>query len=279
MKKRRVVIIGAILLVGTVVGVAAARTTGSAHRSGAALDPGTYTIKATLKASQEVPKPKNAGSASGVFTGTLKVVSAVNSTLTYKLTWAHLTGPALAAHIHLGAPGKAGKIVLPLCAPCSSGVHATKKVTAVTATALIAAKAYANVHTKLNPAGEIRAQLTAKRSAGGTNANPYANVVVNVTPALVAAGKKFSDQYSCEGCHTLTGANSTGPTWKGLAGKTVHLTTGASVKADDPYLMWAIEQPDAQVVAGYSSGIMSTAIGSIPESQAKAMVAYIKSVK
>ena len=36
---------------------------------------------------------------------------------------------------------------------------------------------------------------------------------------------------------------------------------------------------DAEIVQGYSSGIMSTAIGNIPLAQAKAIVAYIKSVK
>jgi len=279
MKKRRVVIVGALVLVGVVAGVAAAAR--SAEQGPAALTPGTYSIKATLNAKFEVPKPKGVpAGATGTFTGTLKVLSPLKSTLTWKLTFAHLSGSATAAHVHLGAPGKAGNVVVPLCTPCKSGAHGVRPVNATTAAALIAARAYANVHTNKNPGGEIRANLKAVASGGGgASANPYANVVVNVTPALVAAGKKFSDQYSCEGCHTLTGANSVGPTWKGLAGKTVHLTTGASVKADDPYLMWAIEQPDAQVVAGYSSGIMSTAIGSIPEAQAKAMVAYIKSVK
>jgi hypothetical protein len=44
-------------------------------------------------------------------------------------------------------------------------------------------------------------------------------------------------------------------------------------------LILAIEQPDAQIAEGYSSGIMTTAIGNIPVSEAKAIVAYIKSVK
>jgi len=51
------------------------------------------------------------------------------------------------------------------------------------------------------------------------------------------------------------------------------------VKATDGYLILAIEQPDAQIVSGYSSGIMTAAIGNISLAQAKALVAYIKSVK
>jgi len=77
----------------------------------------------------------------------------------------------------------------------------------------------------------------------------------------------------------LTGAKSSGPTWKGLAGRNVRLTTGQVVKATDGYLINAIVQPDAEIVEGYSSGIMSTAIGNIPLAQAKAIVAFIKSLK
>jgi cytochrome c oxidase subunit 2 len=136
-----------------------------------------------------------------------------------------------------------------------------------------------NVHTKANPNGEIRGTVKAASAGGGNAANPYANMTVAVTPALVAKGKQLSDNFGCEACHTLTGAKSTGPTWKGLAGRTVHLDNGQTVKATDGYLINAIEQPDAEIVEGYSSGIMTTAIGNIPVSQAKAIVAYIKSIK
>lgn len=144
---------------------------------------------------------------------------------------------------------------------------------------MIAGKTYVNVHTKANPNGEIRGTVKAASAGGGTAANPYANMTVAVTPALVAKGKQLSESFGCEACHTLTGAKSTGPTWKGLAGRTVHLDNGKVLKATDGYLINAIEQPDAEIVEGYSSGIMTTAIGNIPVSQAKAIVAYIKSVK
>jgi hypothetical protein len=235
-------------------------------------------VNTKLNTRLEVPRPKGATRGTGAFTGTLRVVNATRATLTWKLTFARLTGAAIAAHVHLGAPGKAGKVVVPLCGPCRSGRGGTARVSATAATAMIAGKAYVNVHTQRNPGGEIRGTVKAAPPAG-SSANPYANITVAVTPKLVAQGKALSDQFGCEACHTLTGAKSSGPTWKGLAGRNVRLTTGQVVRATDGYLINAIEQPDAEIVQGYSSGIMSTAIGNIPLAQAKAIVAYIKSVK
>jgi CHRD domain/Cytochrome c len=276
-KRLRVAVVAVVSLL--LVGGAAMAGHSRTPLGAAAPTPGSYSIKTSLSTRLEVPKPKATTGGAGTFTGTLKVTSASKSTLTFKLTYAHLTGRGLAAHVHLGAAGKSGPIAVPLCAPCTSGAHGTKSVTAAAATAMIAGKAYVNVHTAKNPAGEIRGQVKAKLAGGGTAANPYANITVPVTPALVAQGKTLSTNFSCEGCHTLTGAQSTGPTWKGLAGRNVKLTTGQTVKATDGYLILAIIQPDAQVVAGYSSGIMTTAIGSISLAQAKALTAYIKSVK
>jgi cytochrome c551/c552 len=280
-RRRRVTVIVATasVLLGLGGGLA---TTGhsdsSRAREATKLTPGSYKVNTKLNTRLEVPRPKGATRGTGTFTGTLKVASAARATLTWKLTFARLTGPALAAHVHLGAPGKAGKVVVPLCGPCRSGRGGTKRVSAAAATAMIAGKAYVNVHTKRNPGGEIRGNVK-KAAAPGSSANPYANITVAVTPKLVAQGKALSDQFGCEACHTLTGAKSTGPTWKGLAGRNVRLTTGQVVKATDGYLIQAIVQPDAEITQGYSSGIMSTAIGNIPLSQVKAIVAFIKSLK
>ncbi len=123
-KRLRVTVIAmaASVLVGVVAGLATAGESGVRKSEGAAaLAPGSYTIKTTMNTKLEVPRPKGTTTATGTFTGTLKVASARKATLTWKLSFAHLTGPALAAHVHLGAPGKAGKVVVPLCGPCRSG--------------------------------------------------------------------------------------------------------------------------------------------------------------
>lgn len=111
-------------------------------------------LSAKLAARSETPKPKGAIRATGVFTATL-----TGSSLAWRLTFSRLTGKALAAHVHLGRPGVAGPVAVPLCGPCVSGAHGTKKVTAKVRTALRSGGAYVNVHTAKNPAGEIRGQV------------------------------------------------------------------------------------------------------------------------
>lgn len=112
---------------------------------------------ATLSYAQEVPKQvvKNTA-AHGQFTGTL-----TGSKLTWKLTFAKLTGPATAAHIHLGAMGKSGNVVVPLCGPCKSPVSGTAMLTAALKADFKKHLLYVNVHTAKNPNGEIRGQLAA----------------------------------------------------------------------------------------------------------------------
>jgi hypothetical protein len=125
----------------------------------AAANKETYKLVANLRASQEVPKPVGTkANEVGLFTATL-VESGSSKKLTWKLTFAHLTGPAMAAHIHQGKKGKAGAIVVPLCGPCKSGQKGSTQVTEATVKAIEAGKTYVNVHTAKNGAGEIRGQI------------------------------------------------------------------------------------------------------------------------
>ena len=125
-----------------------------AGAAGAAATAGTK-VSAKLTTKAEVPAPKGA-KGSGSFTGTL-----TGSKLVWKLTWGTLSGPANAAHIHLGKAGKAGNVAVPLCAgaTCKSGVHGTVTLKAAVLKALKAGGTYVNVHTAKNPAGEIRGQI------------------------------------------------------------------------------------------------------------------------
>jgi hypothetical protein len=119
------------------------------------------TAKTTLHASQERPKPKgNVRRAHGTFTATI-TRTGTSGVITWRLTFAKLTGPAVAAHIHSGARGQAGAVIVPLCAPCRSGARGRATVDASVLDALQTGRTYVNVHTKKNPQGEIRGQLRA----------------------------------------------------------------------------------------------------------------------
>jgi hypothetical protein len=121
----------------------------------------TASVKTTLRASQERPKPKGkVARARGTFTATV-TRSGTTGVIVWKLTFAKLTGKAVAAHIHSGARGKAGPVIVPLCAPCKSGARGRTTVSASVLATLEAGRAYVNVHTKKNPAGEIRGQIAA----------------------------------------------------------------------------------------------------------------------
>ncbi|HVU78978.1 MAG TPA: CHRD domain-containing protein [Gaiellaceae bacterium] len=118
----------------------------------------TYTINTKLTPGADVPKPKGAPNARGTFTGRY-VEHQDKATLTWKLTYSGLTGAALQAHIHSGKPGVAGNVIVPLCGPCHSGMTGHARIGEAVIKALESGGAYVNVHTKKNPAGEIRGQI------------------------------------------------------------------------------------------------------------------------
>jgi len=117
----------------------------------------TATFKATLTVGQVTPPVKGTkAGASGTFKATLK-----GTVLKWTLTYTHLTGPAFAAHIHLGARGKNGIAVISLCGPCRSPMSGTANSVTDDVTALmLKGGAYVNVHTQKNAEGEIRGEIT-----------------------------------------------------------------------------------------------------------------------
>jgi mono/diheme cytochrome c family protein len=119
---------------------------------------------------------------------------------------------------------------------------------------------------------------SASQGAAPTLANPPAG---GGGGGLAAMGATLYQSLGCSSCHTLTGAKSIGPTYKGLFGSKVQLSNGQSVTADAAYLLESILDPDKQIVKGYPKGVMSASVppGSVSEAKAKALVAFIKSKK
>jgi hypothetical protein len=149
--------LGSLLVVGVVAMIVSAGAGGGPEA--------TFKFTAALKAGQEVPHPKGvAANSSGRFTAT---VSGTN--MTWRLSFSHLSGPATAAHVHMGARGISGPVLIPLCGPCTSPAgqpmttitaNGKAKLTQTEIKAMEAGKTYANVHTTKNPNGEIRGQIT-----------------------------------------------------------------------------------------------------------------------
>ena len=98
-----------------------------------------------------------------------------------------------------------------------------------------------------------------------------------------STGEDLYTRYACSSCHSLDGSEGTGPSFKGLAGRTVTLEGGRQVEATPDYLRRAIVDPDAEVVEGYSPGLMTSTIDgfdldSRPEDVAR-LVEFIQGVK
>jgi hypothetical protein len=154
----RLVLVGA-LSVGAVVLAAGAL-------GAQAKEIGSFTAALTVK--QEVPRPKAPATAAGTFSATVTVVGQKQS-IRWKLTFRSLTGKAVAAHIHKGKAGIAGGVVLALCGPCKSGQIGSAPIRNDVVDLLERARAYVNVHTAKNPAGEIRGQT---KLVGGAAPSP-----------------------------------------------------------------------------------------------------------
>jgi hypothetical protein len=114
-------------------------------------------LKADLKASNEVPP--GSGSGTGSVTATFDTAS---NKLSWKGSYAGLSGPATAAHFHTGEAGKNGGIAVPIFTGASAKTpfEGSATLTDAQAADLMAGKLYVNIHTATHKAGEIRGQLT-----------------------------------------------------------------------------------------------------------------------
>jgi hypothetical protein len=109
--------------------------------------------KVTLSGSQEVPPVTTA--ASGTGTITVSPDKSVSGSIT-------TTGiAAIAAHIHEGAPGKNGPVIIPMVKTADNvwSVTAGAKLTDAQHESYRAGNLYVNVHSAAHKGGEIRGQL------------------------------------------------------------------------------------------------------------------------
>lgn len=126
---------------------------------GSQFNPNLVVVNFSLDSTITVPPATGAGSASGeagfsvdTDTGVIAGTTTVSGT----------SGPATVAHIHVGGPGEAGPILIALDPNDDRTVWTVPEGAVLDAVAIDEfnnGRLYVNVHTDLNPDGELRGQL------------------------------------------------------------------------------------------------------------------------
>jgi len=114
--------------------------------------PGSNAVGVKLSGAEEVPPVNVTGSGSGSFR------LADDGTITGSVSTEGVAGTA--AHIHLGAKGRNGPVIVPLAKQGDTySVPEGRKLTAAQIKAWKAGELYVNVHTARHKGGEVRAQI------------------------------------------------------------------------------------------------------------------------
>jgi len=91
-------------------------------------------------------------------------------------------------------------------------------------------------------------------------------------------GQRMYKKFGCGACHSTDGTPNTGPSFKGVWGKTETLATGATVVVDENYIRHSILEPQADIVQGFPPQMPSFK-GQIKDKGIDGLIAYIKSLK
>lgn len=92
-------------------------------------------------------------------------------------------------------------------------------------------------------------------------------------------GKLLAVQYGCSGCHSVDGSPLTGPTWFGLFGKEEEMLDGSTVTVDEAYITESIVEPNAKIVAGFTSPSAMPAYPTLTAEEISNIIAYIQTLK
>ncbi len=135
---------------GAFAGAIAVAGTFSAHAA-------TMKYHADLTAAQEVPPTKSTGKGEAT-----AILDTVTHELTVDMTFSGFSSDLTATHIHgPAAVGQNAGVLVPLAKEPKSPVHVTVKLTPEQVKLLGDGMLYVNLHSKNNPSGAVRGQLTA----------------------------------------------------------------------------------------------------------------------
>jgi hypothetical protein len=141
-------------------------------------------------------------------------ISDDEQTVSWDVSYSGLTGAPAAGHIHIGAEGENGPVMIPFAEVTETGTTGSFAAADYTGgdglpadwagvlAAIRDGNAYVNIHTEANPSGEIRGQLapagggggattpptdTLERGQGGAGTTPLALLAVLGTMAVIGA--------------------------------------------------------------------------------------------
>ena len=196
-------------------------------------------VNATLSGSSEVPA--NGSTASGSVIGTFNTTT---NQLNLTISFNGLSVNASAGHIHNGASGVNGSVVVPFGGvPAStSGTFTYSGVfSGADATALLAGNTYVNIHNSIFPGGEIRGQLSATCIANNYVWNPG-----NQNGQTVSVSPVITTTYTLTASNTTTGCSATATT------SVIVNTVNATASNTGPYLTGQTIQLNATGGSSYS---------------------------
>lgn len=94
----------------------------------------------------------------------------------------------------------------------------------------------------------------------------------------VQRGRVLFEKHNCGFCHSTDGSQRVGPTLAKIVGRTVTLSDGLQITADEAYLRESILSPGAKVVKGYPP-TMPRYQGQLSDDELDALLAFLKSLE
>ena len=95
-------------------------------------------------------------------------------------------------------------------------------------------------------------------------------------------GYKTLEKNGCLACHSIDGSKLVGPSFKGIWGAIIDVTTDGTahkLTVDSTYIKSSIYEPNKDIVTGYPQGVMKSYKGIISEKEIALVNEYLKNLK
>jgi cytochrome c oxidase subunit II len=106
-------------------------------------------------------------------------------------------------------------------------------------------------------------------------------VVAENLESPTATGRRIMQNIGCFACHTTDGNKLVGPSFKGIWGEEVTVSTGGEkrqIVVDEEYIRRSIYDPNADIVDGFNKGLMLSYEGQLSEEDVENIIEYLKTL-